>query len=252
VKQMNVLAVDAGNTNVTSGLFSRDSLEKVQIIPAASHKDRLFIRNRMDEFRGADHAVMAGVNPAVQESFKDVLGGIFAERLHICRTDFDIPIKCNCKNPSEVGDDRLLNGLAAYDMCRNACAVIDLGTALTIDYISAKGEFEGGIIFLGIMASARSLKRETAKLPEITAIKPGPVIGRDTEEAIQSGLFWGYRALIRGIIADMRLGRRGGPKIYATGGDAPYIMKDLDFQFKLVPHLTLIGLRLALKIQKGI
>ena len=224
----------------------------VQIIPAASHKDRSFVSNRMDEFRAAERAVMSGVNPPAQESLKDMLGGIFGERLHICRADFDIPIKCNCKDPSEVGDDRLLNGLAAYDMCRKACAVIDLGTALTIDYVSAKGEFEGGVIFPGIMASARALKRETAKLPEITAIKPGPVIGRNTEEAIQSGLFWGYRALIQGIITDMRLGKRGGPRIYATGGDAPYIMKELDLQFKLVPHLTLIGLRLALKIQKGI
>ena len=249
---MNVLTVGIGNTNVTSGLFREDKLEKMQIIPAASHSDETFIRKRMDEFREAQAAVMAGVNPPVQEAFMKLLGGIFGKPPYVCREDFDIPIKCNCKDPSKVGDDRLLNGLAAYDICKKACAVIDLGTALTIDYISAKGEFEGGVIFPGIMMSARALKRETAKLPEITAIKPGAIVGRDTEEAIQSGLFWGYRALIQGIIADMRIGTRGGPRIFATGGDAPYIMKDMDLRFKLVPHLTLLGLRLALKIQKNI
>jgi type III pantothenate kinase len=166
--------------------------------------------------------------------------------------DFELPIQCNCKNPEKVGHDRLLNGVAAHQMFKKSCIIIDLGSALTIDHVSAKGEFEGGLIFPGVWASARALNRETQKLPEIKELKPGVVIGRDTEEAIQSGLFWGYRALITGMVNDFKRSIQGGPAVIATGGDARYIMKDLDFRFDMVPHLTLIGLRLALKIGKGI
>jgi type III pantothenate kinase len=192
------------------------------------------------------------VQPSAEDALKKILRPMFQDKLYVGREDFDYPITCKCKYPEKVGDDRLLNGLGAYEMCKRACIVIDLGTALTIDYVCAKGEFEGGLIFPGVWASARALARETAQLPEIESIKPGPVVGRDTEEAIQSGLFWGYRALINGMVREFKVAIHGRPKIYATGGDAPYVMKDLDFNFEMVPHLTLIGMRLSLKIQKGI
>ena len=249
---MNVLALNIGNTNAHDALFVVDTIEKVRIFPVDACDDEIFIVERMREYQNIDAAVLAGVHPPAQRALKSILKRIFEDKLYVGREDFDFPIKCNCKHPEKVGDDRLLNALAAYEACKKACIVIDLGSALTIDYVSAKGEFEGGVIFPGIWASARALKRETEKLPEITTLKPGAIIGRDTEEAIQSGLFWGYRALISGMVNEFKMSIHGRPKIFATGGDTPYVMKDMDFRFEIIPHLTLMGLRLALKIQKGI
>jgi len=249
---VNVLAINIGNTNAHDALFCGGAIERVQIFPVDACNDEIFIVQRMREYQNLDAVVLAGGHPPAQRALKNTLQRIFEDKLYVGREDFDFPIKCNCRHPEKVGDDRLLNALAAYDACKKPCIVIDLGSALTIDYVSARGEFEGGVIFPGVWASARALNRETQKLPEIKALNPGPVIGRDTEEAIQSGLFWGYRALITGMVNEFKISIHGRPRIFATGGDTPYVMKDMDFRFEIVPHLTLMGLRLALKIQKGI
>src|SRR5918999_330579 len=125
-------------------------------------------------------------------------------------------------NPAEVGADRVVNGIAAYEEYGRAperpVIVVDFGTATTFDAISAKGEYLGGVICPGPQISADALFQRAAKLPRIEVRKPEQVIGRNTVASMQSGLFWGYVDMVEGLVRRMREELGGDPVVVATGG----------------------------------
>jgi type III pantothenate kinase len=161
----------------------------------------------------------------------------------------DLPLEINVDHPDRVGMDRLVAAVAANrlrDASRPAI-VIDAGTALTVDAISREGAFLGGAILPGIQMSARALATQTDQLPlvPVDPDQPPAAIGKNTQAAIQSGLYWGtvgaLRELIRGISADLL----GPPELFVTGGDAAKLAERLEPRARLVPHLVISGVALV-------
>jgi type III pantothenate kinase len=156
--------------------------------------------------------------------------------------DWGFPIKVDA--PAEVGADRLLNALAAYQLFQDALVVVDFGTATNFDVVDASGAYLGGAIAPGINLSIEALHQAAARLPRIGIGRPQAVIGRGTVPAMQSGIYWGYVGLIEGLVT--RIGREmGGPlKVVATGGLAPLFSEGTQIFDRIEPDLTLDGLRM--------
>ncbi|MGH2740288.1 MAG: type III pantothenate kinase, partial [Actinomycetota bacterium] len=147
-------------------------------------------------------------------------------------------------NPKEVGADRVVNALAAFTKYGGPAIVVDFGTATTFDCISEKGEYLGGVIAPGIDVSARALVERTARLPRVELAAPRSVIGKNTVESVQSGLLYGYAALVDGVVE--RIAKElGSPTVVATGGLAPKVIGECTSIDHHEPWLTLEGLRLV-------
>jgi len=148
------------------------------------------------------------------------------------------------ENPQEVGADRIVNGVAAFEKYGGPCVVVDFGTATTFDAVSAKGEYLGGVIAPGIGISAQALFEHTARLPLVDIRQPAKIIGTNTVASIQSGLFFGYLGLVDGLLE--RLLQELGPKtsVVATGGLARLIGDNSKYIKTVDELLTLDGLRI--------
>jgi type III pantothenate kinase len=148
-------------------------------------------------------------------------------------------------NASEVGADRIVNGVAAYARFREAVIVIDFGTATTFDAVSSRGEYLGGAIAPGLGISSQALFEATAKLPRIDLRRPERAIGKSTVASMQSGIFYGYLGLVREILTQIRSEMEGAPRVIATGGLSPLLEPELSTWVDEVdPNLTLTGLRI--------
>lgn len=147
-------------------------------------------------------------------------------------------------SPKDVGADRIVNGIAAYEKYRDACIVVDFGTATTVDFISKKGEYIGGAIAPGLSISLEALFRRASKLPRIEVVKPKEVVGKNTVNSIQAGIFFGYVGLVDGLV--QRIQRENGvqAKVIATGGLAPLVAAECSTIDEVDEFLTLEGLRL--------
>ena len=169
--------------------------------------------------------------------------------INVCSETVADIITVKLKNPSEVGADRLVNGIAAFDICRANAIVIDFGTAITFDCISAQCEYLGGLILPGLHVSLAALSQKAAKLPQIDLhVPPDTVIGTNTVSAMKSGVLYGYGAMIEGLIDrvknEMVLNGYADPVVYATGGMAPLLLEYAPSIEKMEPNLTLNGLGL--------
>ena len=148
------------------------------------------------------------------------------------------------ENPQEVGADRIVNGVAAFDKYGGPCVVVDFGTATTFDVVSRKGEYMGGVIAPGIGISAQALFEHTARLPFVDIRRPTKVIGANTVASIQSGLFFGYLGLVDGILDRLVAELGKDTKIIATGGLAALIGESSKYIETVDDLLTLDGLRI--------
>jgi type III pantothenate kinase len=146
-------------------------------------------------------------------------------------------------NPAEVGADRIVNAVAAYEKCKQSCVVVDFGTATTFDAVSARGEYMGGVIAPGISISAEALFARTARLPRVDIKRPPHVIGSNTVHSLQSGLFHGYVGLVDGILERL-LAELGPARVIATGAMAHFIAGGSRFLSEIDDALTLTGLRI--------
>jgi type III pantothenate kinase len=146
--------------------------------------------------------------------------------------DFPALVKNRARHPATVGADRLAQASAAWSRTRGACVVVAMGTAITIDVVSARGDFVGGLIAPGLRLMARALHEHTALLPEVEPVRKSSPVGRHTREAIQSGISFAAEGLIRGALA------RASGRVFGTGGDGA-LFRDLVDTF--VPDLALEG-----------
>ncbi len=148
-------------------------------------------------------------------------------------------------NPREVGADRLANAIAAYERVRDTCVVVDFGTAITYDVVSAAGEYLGGIITPGAEISIDALYERAAKLPKVELAEPRALIGKSTVEAIRSGIVFGFAGQVDGIVRRLRSELGSGTTVIATGGLAPVLVPSVQETIDAVDDLlTLTGLRL--------
>jgi len=164
--------------------------------------------------------------------------------LHVARSTLDWGFDIRVVNPAEVGADRLLNTLAAHQRFGGPLIIVDFGTATTFDVVDKDGGYLGGVICPGINLSLEALHQAAAQLPRIGIARPQAVIGRQTVPAMQSGVYWGYVAMVEGLVARIKAEYGGPMKVVATGGLAPLVAEGTMVIEQIEPDLTLDGLRM--------
>lgn len=249
-----LLAIDVGNTNIVIGVFRGDTLAHswrlTTIRERTSDELGILVTALCDryEIRQTDISgiVMASVVPPLTGTLVTMVTDYFG-RVPLVFEPVNGPMPILIDTPSEVGADRVINAIAAYDAYNTGLPIIvvDFGTATTFDAVSAKGEYLGGIICPGPQVSADALFQRAAKLPRIDVRKPPRVIGTNTVGAMQSGLFWGYVDMVEGLIHRMKAELGGAAVVVATGGLAPVVAPESKTIEHVDPELTLRGLRLV-------
>ena len=252
-----LLAIDIGNTNIVLGIFEGERLVVSWRLTTLNDRtaDELWVLvSRLLSTGGIetdqiDGVILSSVVPRLTQTVAEmVLRGLGQDTLHVDANSAGLPIRY--ENPAEVGADRLVNGIAAaelYGESARPVIVVDFGTATTFDAISAAREYLGGVICPGVEISADALFQRAARLPRVEVRKPGELIGRTTEASMQSGLFFGYVAMVEGIVNRLRgvLQGDGRAVCVATGGLAAAITAETDVIDHVDPDLTLTGLRLV-------
>lgn len=256
-----LLTIDVGNTHTVLGLFDgEDIVEHWRISTDA--------RRTADELAVLLQGLM-GMHPLLGEALGDGIEGIaicstvpsvLHELREVTRRYFgDVPavlvepgiktgVPILTDNPKEVGADRIINALAAAELYGGPCVVVDFGTATTFDAVSARGEYLGGVIAPGIEISVDALGVRGAQLRKIEVARPRSVIGKNTVEAMQSGILYGFAGQVDGVVERMARELADDPDdvtVIATGGLAPMVLGESSVIDEHEPWLTLIGLRLV-------
>lgn len=206
--------------------------------------DQLTPRSRTLGERGIHAGILATVVPPVLRSFQSLFSHYLGIEPVIVGPGTRTGMPILYDNPREVGADRIINAVAAYERFRSGCLVVDFGTATTFDVVTPKGEYLGGAIAPGIGISADALFHAAAKLPRVDLVRPRNVIGRNTVSSMQSGLVYGYVGLVDGIVERMRSEVDFPLRVIATGGLGPLIAKDSRTIESCDEMLTLTGLRI--------
>lgn len=253
-----LLAIDVGNSHTVIGLFAASRLRRqwrvgtyrgATVDELAARLQALFDMEKVT-FGQVSGVVIACVVPPLAATWEEFSGRFLGLELNVkplvVSNRLACGIKVACQQPAEVGADRLVNAAAAWRRHQSALIVVDFGTAITLDCISAAGEYLGGTISPGVAISLDALNSRTAKLPRVDiATPPERAIGGNTVEAIRSGILYGYAGLIDGLIrrlaADMAPAQ---PRVLATGGLAALIAPHTTLIDEIDPQLTLEGLRL--------
>jgi type III pantothenate kinase len=208
-----ILAIDIGNSTIGFGFVKKGRVERVVKIEnePGSELVRAKLANFLESAAGRyeiRRIIICSVVPDTTKRLKKVLKKHFDASIQIIGRHIKVPVINKYRSPRQVGKDRLLCAFAAKELYGAPAVVIDLGTAITFDGVSAKGEYLGGAIIPGLRLSAEALFEKTALLPRVKIEEPANVIGRSTEESIQSGIFHGYGALCDGMVD--RLGEEMG------------------------------------------
>jgi type III pantothenate kinase len=247
-----LLAIDVGNTNTVLGVFEGDALRQ-QWRVATSHtrtSDEYGIQLRQLFAAGGidPAAVKAVVVSSVVPPLASTLSRMSERYVGVTPLFVGPGVKTGMpilyENPREVGADRVVNAVAAFDRWACGLVVVDFGTATTFDAISPRGEYLGGAICPGITISMEALFRNASKLPRVEFARPPQVVGRNTVASMQSGLVYGYVGLVDGICGRMREELGFEAKVVATGGLAPLVAGLSRSISEVDEHLTLTGLRL--------
>jgi type III pantothenate kinase len=247
-----LLAIDVGNTHIVLGVFDGDRLLhhwRVCTEPSRTADEYgvilfgLFRAAGMPELR-VDGIIVSSVVPPMNETVDTVCRKFFAHAPTFVGVGTRTGVRVLYDNPYEVGADRIVNAVAAYERTRSACIVVDFGTATTFDYITGKGEYAGGVIAPGIDISLDALFMRTAKLTRVELVRPPRVVGRNTVHAIQSGVIHGYTALVDGVVERIRAENDPAAHTIATGGLATLIAPNSKTIETVDEFLTLDGLRI--------
>jgi len=254
------IVIDVGNTNVTFGLVRGTGISCVFVLNQRKVKDGLFFKKclsayaKKHRFRRKDicEIVICSVVPRLDKLLVSRLEKVFpGATIFRLGKEIPIPIKNKYRLPSQVGKDRLANAVGARFCYRLPAIIVDFGTAITIDIVSAKSEYLGGVIVPGIKLSLSALHKNTALLPLITSGIPENIIGKDTRNSMLSGIFYGYAFLVDGFIEVFRKKLKGRCIVIATGGNLK-LMKSLCKGIDLYDAcITLKGIEKAYIIAKN-
>jgi type III pantothenate kinase len=188
------------------------------------------------------HIIISSVVPPVESTLRDVCAKYFNVQPLFVEPGIKTGMPVLVDNPAELGADRLVNAIAAFERYGGPCVIVDFGTATTFDVVSAKGEYLGGAISPGIGISADALFSRAARLGRVDIKRPATVIGTNTVTHIQSGLYYGYIGLVDGILARIIEELGAEPRVIATGGLARQISGDSRYIKEIDDMLTLDGL----------
>ena len=246
-----LLVIDVGNTHITLGVFEGETVKAT--FRATTKQPRTSDENGIQlcgllEHRGFDikditDVIISSVVPDTMHS----LGSAIIKYFHvkpIVPTTLDMGLKINTEHPKDIGPDRVVDAVAAYEKYGGPVIVVDFGTATTYDIVSKDGVFEGGVISPGIRTAARALWGGAAMLPEIEIRKPESVIAKETVSSMQGGLVFGYIGQTEYIIKKIKECGYEDAKVIATGGLGNIIVPETDSIDIYDPMLTLDGLRM--------
>jgi len=247
-----LLALDAGNTNITIGVFHGTKLThrwRLRTVHEQTEDEwGILLRNLFSlgglELNRVESVIVSSVVPPLNPTLTAMSRRYFDREPSFVTSETNTGLKILYDNPKEVGADRIVNSVAAFSKYGGPCVVVDLGTAITFDCVSARAEYLGGIICAGIGISIDALFSRTAKLPRVDFREPEELIGRNTVVSIQSGLYYGALGMIDGILERLIREMGGKAKAVATGGQAPLITAGSRFLTEADEDLTLEGLRL--------
>lgn len=244
-----LLAVDVGNTNLTVGLFAGDRLVRQWRLVTDPRRSVSWYARALScppKSKGlpVDAAVFGSVVPPLDAVLKAAILKAFGVTALQVGPKSPLGVPLEVRVPGQVGADRVLNALAARERHGAPAIVIDFGTATTFDCVDWRGAYIGGAILLGPNSAARALHEFTAQLPLVKPARPRSVVGKDTVECLQAGLYYGYLGMVKEVLARTRREMGGKPTVIATGGLAPLLLTELPGVCH-EPDLTLHGLRLA-------
>ncbi len=258
-----LLAIDIGNTNIVLGVFDGDRLAHSWRLATMRERTsdelgiwigQLFEHSRLDP-AGVQGAVVSSVVPPLTGTVCDMSVRYFGRTPLIVDPTANTGMPILYDTPAEVGADRIVNAIAAFELYGRQAGkpliVVDFGTATTFDAITRRGEYLGGVICPGVQISADALFQRAARLPRVDVRKPAHVIGTTTVLSMQAGLFYGYVAMVEGLVERMR-GELGGEAMcLATGGLAEVIAGETALIEAVDRELTLHGLRIVWERNRG-
>ena len=252
-----LLAIDVGNTNIVLGVFDGATLVQSWRLQTVRERtsdelgllvDGLFAHSRIDRVR-IRAVILGSVVPPLTGTIRAMVQRYFGVAAVTVEPGVNTVMPILYEVPSEVGADRIVNAVAAYEKFGQGSGrpliVVDFGTATTLDAITAAGEYLGGAICPGVQISADALFQRAARLPRIDVRKPTRVVGRTTVSAMESGLFYGYVGMVEGLVRRMSDELGGNAVSVATGGLAEMIAPETSLIQHVDPDLTLHGLRIV-------
>lgn len=254
-----LLAIGIGNTSIKFGVFAGDNL--VATFQMASVVHRL-----LDEYALSllgllklrdvapaqiTEAALWCTVPSIAPTFEELLRRYFEIRPLVVAAGVKTGIKIRMDNPREVGADRISNAVAAHAFYGGPVIVVDMGTATTFDTVSQDGDYLGGAIAPGVMMAAEALFTRPAQLHRVPLVAPKKAIGTNTVTAMQSGLIYGYAALVEGLVGRLQRELPAPAKVVATGGYASLVINETGIVSVYNPDLSLLGLRIISQLNTG-
>ncbi|MFQ5849228.1 MAG: type III pantothenate kinase [Candidatus Binatia bacterium] len=247
-----LLALDVGNSNIVLGVYEgKKLLTHWRLLTQAERTADEYgvLISHLASSRGIHceqvHAIIVScVVPPMLSAIQELGHKFFGVSPLVIGPGIKTGMPVLYDSPKDVGTDRIVNGVAAYEKFHDSCIVIDFGTATTFDFISKKGEYLGGSIAPGLLISMEALFQKASKLPRVEVCKPKEVIGKNTVHSIQSGIFYGYVGLVDGIVRRIQKENRVRVRVIATGGLAQLIAGESSVIEEVDEFLTLDGLRI--------
>jgi type III pantothenate kinase len=247
-----LLAVDVGNTNTVLGVFRGDDLAaswRIQTVAARTADEYAVLVRSLLELEGfawgtIGAGIISSVVPPVVFGWQQFFRTRCGAPALVVGPGIKTGMPILYENPREVGADRIVNAVAAYDKLRTGCIVVDFGTATTWDVVTPRGEYLGGVIAPGIQVSAEALYTHAAKLPRVELARPGKVVGRNTVSSMQSGLLYGYAGMVDALVERIRAEVDYPARCIATGGLARLVASETKTIEETDDLLTLRGLKI--------
>ncbi len=245
-----LLAIDVGNTNMLVGVFSKNELLHHWRLETKKERTAdefgIFFKELFEfagmNFSSIDSIIISNVVPPLEFSLVRMCDRYFNLEPRFVTEKIKLPIKIGVTNPEEVGADRIVNAVAGVIQYGCPLILVDFGTATTFDYIDAKKIYQGGCIAPGISVSNEALTLKASKLPRVEIKQPKRIIGRNTIESLQAGIFYGYTGMVDSIVTEMKKEAKGKCQVVATGGFLSLITQASKTIKKVNPFLTLEGL----------
>ncbi|MFM7202510.1 MAG: type III pantothenate kinase [Myxococcota bacterium] len=247
-----LLVIDIGNTNTVLGLYEGETLLEHWRIETAKGRTAdeygILILNLLQvggfSVGQVDGVIMASVVPSIMLAMETMCTRYLKHAPLVVGPGIRTGMPILTDNPKEVGADRIVNAVAAFERHQQGCIVVDFGTATTFDCVSRKGEYLGGAISPGFQISAEALFQRTSKLPRIEITRPKKAIGKNTITSMQAGIFFGYVGLVDETVRRISEELGFKPVVISTGGLAPLFQGECTTIDEVDEHLTLRGLRI--------
>lgn len=249
--KLNMLGVSVGNSRTRIGAFIDGELqecatfrnEREDVLAEAVAHAFSPLRDREDAT-----VLLTSVNDPAAKSIENQITTSLGKQVSRVERDIVIPVGRQVDPNTLVGEDRLLNAAAAFDLLKQACVVVDAGTAITVDLVDGAGTFHGGAIAAGAQLQLDALNNRTHLLPQVEMTRPDEAIGHNTTEAMKSGVYFGLRGMVRELVEHYAEKIGSFPMVVATGGDGNLLFRDYELIDRVIPNLTMMGLYTTLRV----